>query len=67
MHAMATENLEERIAALKILIVDDDPFMHRVIRAMPSAVGVKRIQDACNGADGLDAIRTAAPDIVILD
>src|SRR5262245_31490745 len=60
-------NVDERIAALKVLIVDDDPYTRRVVRAMLSALGVKRIHDACDGVSGLDAIRNQAPDIVIVD
>ncbi len=58
---------EARIASIKVLIVDDDPAMRRVVRAMLGAVGVKHIHDARDGMSGLDAIRKLGPDIVIVD
>ena len=58
---------EARIASIKVLIVDDDPSMRRVVRAMLGAVGVKRIHEARDGLSGLDAIRKLSPDIVIVD
>ena len=67
MQSMMPSNLEERVAAIKVLIVDDEPSMRRVVRAMLGAVGVKRIYDASDGAAGIEAIRVLAPDIVIVD
>jgi CheY-like chemotaxis protein len=49
------------------LIVDDEYFTRKVIRTLLLSVGVTNIHDAGDGADGLDAIRTLAPDVVILD
>ena len=59
--------IEARIASIKVLIVDDDPSMRRVVRAMLGAVGVKHIHDAHDAISGLAAIRKLAPDIVIVD
>jgi DNA-binding response OmpR family regulator len=67
MQTVVPSNADERIVALKVLIVDDDPFMRRVVRAMLAAIGVEQVTDACNGAIGLETIRTLTPDIVILD
>jgi CheY-like chemotaxis protein len=55
------------IQALKVLVVDDELYMRKVIRALLMAIGVKTIHDANDGLSGLDAIRTLAPDIVIVD
>ena len=59
--------LQPQIAALRILVVDDDLHMRRVVRAMLTAIGVKTIYDACDGAAGLIAIRKHNPDLVIVD
>jgi DNA-binding response OmpR family regulator len=67
MHSISSRELEARIGTIKVLIVDDDQHMRRVVRAMLSAIGVKHIHDACDGVSGLDAIRELGPDIVILD
>ena len=55
-------------ARLKVLIVDDEYYTRKVIRTLLLAIGVHqdpRGQRRCRS--GLDAIRTLAPDVVLLD
>jgi two-component system, chemotaxis family, chemotaxis protein CheY len=59
--------ISRQLDTLKVLVVDDEPSMRRVTRAMLQAIGVRNIYEASNGRSGLDAIRTRAPDIVLLD
>jgi two-component system chemotaxis response regulator CheY len=59
--------ISRQLKTLKVLVVDDEPSMRRVTRAMLQAIGVRTIYEASNGASGLDAICTRAPDIVLLD
>jgi DNA-binding response OmpR family regulator len=59
--------LQPRIAALKILVVDDDQYMRKVVRTMLMAIGVKTVFEAPDGATGLEAIRRENPDLVIVD
>jgi two-component system, chemotaxis family, chemotaxis protein CheY len=61
------KDLEARLPALKVLVVDDDHYMRKVVRAMLIAIGVRYIHEASQGAQGLDAIRELNPDIVIVD
>lgn len=61
------KQFEAVLASTKILIVDDEPYMRKVIRSLLLFVGVKKIHEACDGADGLEAINKVMPDIVILD
>jgi two-component system chemotaxis response regulator CheY len=61
------KQIEPLLADTKILIVDDEPYMRKVIRSLLLFVGVKKIFEASDGADGLEAIATVVPDIVILD
>jgi two-component system, chemotaxis family, chemotaxis protein CheY len=56
-----------KIEALKILVVDDDQYMRKVVRTMLNAIGVKTVFEASDGASGLDAIRQEQPDLVIVD
>jgi len=65
--SLVPKQLEERIRAIKILIVDDDYHMRKVVRTMLSAIGVREIYDVNDGMAGLQAIRTIIPDVVILD
>ncbi len=50
-----------------MLVVDDEPSMRKVTRALLQAIGVKSIYEERDGRGGLEAICTRAPDIVILD
>jgi DNA-binding response OmpR family regulator len=59
--------LQPRIEALKVLVVDDDQYMRKVVRTMLAAIGVKTVYEATDGIAGLDAIRQYMPDLVIVD
>lgn len=59
--------LADLFRTIKILVVDDDQCMRKVVRAMLTAIGVREIYDASDGISGLQAIRAIVPDIVILD
>jgi DNA-binding response OmpR family regulator len=67
METVLTRMLQPRIEALKVLIVDDDQYMRKVVRAMLMAIGVKTVFDASDGVAGLEAVRQHNPDLVIVD
>ena len=50
----------------RILVIDDEPQMHRFLQPALTAAGFEAIR-ADNGADGLRAIASASPDAVVLD
>jgi CheY-like chemotaxis protein len=52
---------------LKVLIVDDDELMHRLIRKALTALGFTQIRSAENGAAGIEAVERELPDIIISD
>ena len=58
---------ESLIDQLTVLLVDDNAFMRRVVRGLLSNIGVKKVIEAGDGIAALDAIRQAAPDVVVLD
>jgi two-component system chemotaxis response regulator CheY len=62
-----SKQLAERFAAAKIVVVDDEHYMRKVVRTMLMSIGVQNIFDAPDGEAGLELIRKVAPDIVILD
>ncbi|MDO9414325.1 MAG: response regulator [Pseudolabrys sp.] len=64
---MTTPSLEARFAAAKVLIVDDEHFMRKVVRTLLMSMGVRTIYEAADGPAGLETIRTVMPDLVILD
>jgi two-component system chemotaxis response regulator CheY len=68
---MASANPNKEIAnlvqALSVLVVDDNQYMRKMVRNLLVNCGVKEIYEAADGVAALDAIRTMAPDVVILD
>jgi two-component system chemotaxis response regulator CheY len=63
----AAHEIARRLMALRVLIVDDEHTMRKVTRSLLQAIGIKTVQEASDGASGLEAICTFGPDIVILD
>ena len=62
-----TSQISRRLEQLKVLIVDDEPAMRKVTRALLQTIGVRNIHEANDGKSGLDAICMRAPDLVLLD
>jgi two-component system chemotaxis response regulator CheY len=60
-------NAEPLVKAAKVLIVDDEYYTRKVVRTLLLLIGVSDIHDANDGPNGLEAIRSLAPDVVILD
>ena len=60
-------HLEARLPMIKVLVVDDDHYMRKVVRTMLTALGVKHIHEFSDGAAGLQAIGELNPDVVIVD
>jgi two-component system, chemotaxis family, chemotaxis protein CheY len=64
---LAFKHAEFFVRQLDVLVVDDNPFMRKIVRSLLVNIGVKSVTEASDGIEGLDAIRTTAPDVVILD
>jgi CheY-like chemotaxis protein len=56
-----------QFATIKVLVVDDERYMRKVVRTLLMSLGVRTIYEAPDAMAGLDLIRTRAPDIVIVD
>ena len=65
--AAVSKDLQDQIASLKVLIVDDEHYMRKVVRTMLLAIGIKSVIEAEDGMAGLEAIRKHGPHIVIVD
>jgi two-component system chemotaxis response regulator CheY len=61
------KRLVHRFAATKVLVVDDEHYMRKVVRTLLMSVGVRTVYEAPDGPSGLEFIRSMAPDVVILD
>jgi two-component system, chemotaxis family, chemotaxis protein CheY len=62
-----TNTIEAVIRSAKILVVDDEFSMRKVIRTMLLSMDVTDVHDAADGESGLAAICALDPDVVILD
>ena len=49
-----------------LIVIDDDPNIHRLVTAFVRPLGVE-VRCASSGAEGLELMRAAPPDLVILD
>lgn len=64
---LAFKQAEFFVRQLNVLVVDDNPFMRRVVRSLLMNIGVKSVTEAGDGIEALDVIRTAPPHVVVLD
>src|SRR5215470_12457145 len=65
--ALSKNEIETLIRSLGVLVIDSSQFMRKIVRNLLLNIGVKEIYEAADGIDGLEAIRSIGPDIVILD
>jgi len=56
-----------RFPHIKVLVVDDEHYMRKVVRTMLMSIGVRTIYEAADAPTGLEIIRTMSPDVVVLD
>ena len=63
----SSSRIEAPFESARVLIVDDEYYIRKAIRALLLSIGVADIHDAADGPAGLEAIRSLAPDIVLLD
>lgn len=64
---MDSKDLAARFAATKVLVVDDEHYMRKVVRTLLMSIGIRTVYEAPDGPAGLELIRTMAPDVVIVD
>ena len=64
---MANKQIEKMLQGLTILVVDDNAHMRRLTRMMLTNLGAKSVLEAPDGLAALEVIRTADPDVMLLD
>jgi len=64
---VTAKQAEILIQQLRVLVVDDNPFMRNLVRSMLTNIGVKNVYEAGDGIDALELIRSVMPDVVVLD
>jgi CheY-like chemotaxis protein len=50
-----------------ILVIDDDPFVARIVELSLARAGRFQVERAFNGQQGLDRLKTRRPDLILLD
>lgn len=65
--SVSTRKIDQILATLDVLIVDDNAFMRKLVRTLLANLGVKGIQEAADGLQAVEVIRSQTPDVVILD
>jgi len=55
------------IQQLHVLLVDDSPYMRKIVRGLLTSIGVRRVSEAGDGIAALEKIREDAPDVIVLD
>ena len=61
------EGLMKGLAAVQVLIVDDNHHLREMAAAVLKAAGVKQVHHAADGRTGLKVLRSLPIDIVIVD
>jgi CheY-like chemotaxis protein len=64
---MNAQQAEFLIQQLRVLLVEDNPFMRTLVRNMLANIGVKKVFEASDGIAGLEMIRSVTPNVMILD
>ena len=67
MIAVVPKRLTPMLGRLKVLVIDDEPHMRKVVRTMLTSCGVKNVREAHDGPSGLAELRNHAPDLVLVD
>ena len=64
---MSAKQIEKLIEGINILLADQNQYTRKLTRMMLMNIGVKSICEAADGIAAVDIIRTAKPDVAILD
>ena len=58
---------ERNYSKLKVLIIDDQPFLRSIIKRLLQQLGFNMIEEAEDGASGIEAHNRQLPDLIICD
>ena len=60
-------SLIARLQLLRVLVVDDEPYMRKVTKTILAAIGVPTALEADDGITGYEMARNNVPDLMIID
>ncbi len=58
---------EKYLENVKFLVVDDNAFMRNIVRKVLNIFGAEKIDEASDGAEATQILKTSDPDIIICD
>ena len=64
---MSIKQIDHAIEQLGILVVDENAYLRKLTRMMLTGIGAKAVYEAADGLAALEVVRTAGPDVVLLD
>ena len=53
--------------AIKLVIVDDAPFIREVVKNLAERIDVEVVGEASDGGEAIDVVKSTHPDIVLMD
>jgi CheY-like chemotaxis protein len=62
-----SKEVEALVRTARILVVDDDHYMRKLLRSLMLSNGIKDINEVQSGTAGLDAVCALHPDVVLLN
>ncbi len=66
MSSWNSKDIDALVKTTRVLVVDDDHYMRKLLRSLLLSNGIKEIHEAVTGSAGLDAICAFNPDVVLL-
>jgi two-component system chemotaxis response regulator CheY len=67
MQGARADEIKQRLKSLRVLIVDDNAFMRKLVRDLLCNVGIRNTIEASDGVAALEVMRNAPLDLVIVD
>jgi CheY-like chemotaxis protein len=64
---VSTKQAEFLLQQISVLVVDDNAFTRALVRNLLNNIGVRSVLEASDGIAALETIRSAPPDVVVLD
>jgi two-component system chemotaxis response regulator CheY len=59
--------MDSGLGELKVLLVDDNEHMRAIVATILNGIGIVNVREACDGSEGLNALRHWPADIAIVD
>ncbi len=67
MRASKASQIEAIIGSIRVLIVEDNQYLRKLVRNLLVNIGVKKIDEVDDGLAGFEIIKAIDPDIVMLE